>query len=279
MASTTIHSKKALFPLRKEGIKVLQITDLHLLSDPRRPLLGLNTDKTFLDVIESAKSNDWPPDYILLSGDLAQEPVVETYLRLRRHLERLQIPCLCLPGNHDDADVMGDVLQGTEIHFMERLATRQWQIIPLNSQIPGEEGGHICSDEIAKLRRCLEEYPDKNALIAMHHHPIPCQSEWMDTMVINNGNRLFAVLDEYKQAKTLICGHIHQEMDNRHTRYRILGSPSTCFQFKANSKKFKIDLKAPGYRWLVLFSDGTIRTGVQRLPGIPPRIDLAASKY
>lgn len=279
VAANTIHSKKAPRPQLKDGIKVLQITDLHLLSDPRRLLLGLNTDKTFLDVLELAKSKDWPPDYILLSGDLAQEPVVETYLRLRHHLERLNIPCLCLPGNHDNSEVMGNILQGPYIHFMERIVTGQWQIIPLDSQIRGEEGGFISSGEIKKLCRFLEEYPEKHALIALHHHPIPCQSEWMDTMIIKNWKKLFAVLDDYKQTETLICGHIHQEMDNRYAQLRILGCPSTCFQFKENSEKFEIALSSPGYRWLELSSDGTINTGVQRLSGNPQNLDLAASKY
>ena len=59
---------------------------------------------------------------------------------------------------------------------------------------------------------------------------------------------------------------------------KLMSSPSTCIQFAPLSKEFKIDALSPGYRWLELFDDGAISTGVQRLQGIerqsliPPHI-------
>jgi Icc protein len=42
-------------------------------------------------------------------------------------------------------------------------------------------------------------------------------------------------------------------------------TPSTCVQFKPNSKDFALDTVSPGWRTLELFKDGSIETKVERL--------------
>ena len=52
--------------------------------------------------------------------------------------------------------------------------------------------------------------------------------------------------------------------DRRHGLLPLLGTPSTCFQFRPRSAAFSIDDAAPGHRWLHLFSDGRVGTEVGR---------------
>jgi len=58
-----------------------------------------------------------------------------------------------------------------------------------------------------------------------------------------------------------------------------MASPSTCVQFLPKSTAFAVDHAAPGYRWLSLFEDGRIETGVERLDEIPGAVDLASAGY
>jgi len=64
---------------------------------------------------------------------------------------------------------------------------------------------------------------------------------------------------------TLLCGHIHQELDVNWQGRRVLASPSTCVQFKPHCTNFTIDPIAPGWRYLDLHPDGTLSTEVHRL--------------
>jgi len=60
---------------------------------------------------------------------------------------------------------------------------------------------------------------------------------------------------------------------------RLLGCPSTCFQFKPGSADFALDFVPQGYRWLDLYPDGAINTAVVRLESVPEGLDMAAGSY
>ncbi|MEN8260522.1 MAG: metallophosphoesterase, partial [Pseudomonadota bacterium] len=89
-----------------ETVKVLQITDLHILPSPDDTLAGVNTEQCFYEVLSLARQHHWPADLILFTGDLAQHPSRASYLRLLRAFNNLGLPCVCLPGNHDDTGLM-----------------------------------------------------------------------------------------------------------------------------------------------------------------------------
>ena len=60
----------------------------------------------------------------------------------------------------------------------------------------------------------------------------------------------------------MVFGHVHQLHDSTRGGVRLLGTPSTCAQFKPACKEFTIDDKPPAYRRLELFADGRIDTKV-----------------
>jgi Icc protein len=55
-------------------------------------------------------------------------------------------------------------------------------------------------------------------------------------------------------------------MDITAASVRVLGAPSTCFQFLPESKEFSVDNTAPGYRLIQLYADGQIKSEIIRLP-------------
>jgi 3',5'-cyclic-AMP phosphodiesterase len=50
-------------------------------------------------------------------------------------------------------------------------------------------------------------------------------------------------------------------------------------QFAPGSEEFQVDTTAPGYRWLRLFDDGRLDTGVSRVTGITFEIDYTIKGY
>jgi Icc protein len=55
-----------------------------------------------------------------------------------------------------------------------------------------------------------------------------------------------------------LFGHVHQEFDENLSGIRIIGTPSTCRQFKPGSDQFVLDDRPPAYRRVSLHGDGSL---------------------
>lgn len=247
-------------------LSILQITDMHILRSPGETLVGIDTEYYFHAVLEQAFSAHAHFDLVLVTGDLAQSPCQASYQRILNRLEAYRTPCLCLPGNHDNFKLMQQILNTDSVSCRKQTVLENWQIICLNSQIEGSAGGRLSNDELVLLKQCLNDYPTHHTLVAVHHHCIPTDSEWMDTMTIENNDEFLSIIQQHSQVKVITTGHIHQLMDTTIASVRVLGTPSTCFQFTPNSQKFGIDSTAPGYRVIHLYADGQFDSTITRLP-------------
>ncbi|TRX02554.1 3',5'-cyclic-AMP phosphodiesterase [Candidatus Methylobacter oryzae] len=269
------------------SISILQLSDSHIMKEPDGKLLGINTEHYFHACLEQAfrlssrQALAEKPyfDLILFTGDLAQEPCPESYRRILSSLEPYRTPCICLPGNHDDYELMQRVLNTDKVNCRKQVILDNWQLISLNSQIPGEAGGRLAEEELAFLEECLIKIPDRHALIAVHHHLLETKSPWMDAMIIENSQELLAITAKYPQVKVITTGHIHQVMDVRTSTLRILGAPSTCFQFTPEAPDFSVSETAPGYRLIELYADGQVESEVVRLPGSLPELRSITHGY
>jgi Icc protein len=104
-------------------------------------------------------------------------------------------------------------------------------------------------------------------------------SRWLDTMAVDNADEFFSIIDRHPQVRGILWGHVHQEFDTMRSDVRLMASPSTCIQFLPGSGNFAVDAAAPGYRWLSLYPDGRIETGILRLSEVPGSVDLASAGY
>ncbi|NOU14936.1 MAG: 3',5'-cyclic-AMP phosphodiesterase [Methylococcaceae bacterium] len=250
-----------------KNLTILQLSDLHILSEPKATFLGVDTMHYFQECLKLAFSMGRHFDLMLLTGDLAQEPVYQTYQRILSSLKDYSdVPCICLPGNHDDFGLMQQAFVNDAVNCRKQITLGRWQIINLNSQIPGKPAGRLAESELSFLEQCLENFPQQYAFIAVHHHCVKTNSSWMDTMMIENSDELFAHLARFPQVKLITSGHIHQVLDINLGQIRVLGTPSTCFQFEPGCDKFSVVDTAPGFRLFQLGRDGGISTEIVRLP-------------
>lgn len=239
---------------------LLQITDLHILPEYEDRLYGIDTEKTFHATLDQAFAEHDSIDAVLVTGDLTHDPYAPAYRRILKKLESCPCPSFCLPGNHDDYDMMRKILDAGSVSCEKQFFFSNWQIICLNSMKAGSPGGHLAVEELAFLEDCLKQHPKYPALIAVHHHCLKTGSPWLDTMMIDNSEDLFSVTVRNPQVKAITCGHIHQFFDSCNRSLRIIGTPSTCFQFKPNTLTLKIDEKPPAYRLIELYGDGQFET-------------------
>ncbi|EGV16772.1 3',5'-cyclic-AMP phosphodiesterase [Thiocapsa marina] len=257
---------------------LLQLTDPHLFAKADGQLLGVTTRRSFEAVLEHACTHSPHADTLVLTGDLVHDESREGYRSLRRLLDRTGLPYYCIPGNHDSRPLMEDLLGPAALGPVAVHRLGNWNLVFLDSTEPGQDGGRIGGARLAALREALAASPSP-AVIFLHQHPIPVQSDWMDRLSVADGDELIALCNRSPRVKALVCGHIHQEFEQRIDGYSVLGTPSTCVQFAPRRSEFAIDTRAPGYRELTLHQNGALETHVVRLDGYPERALRTARGY
>lgn len=259
--------------------KILQISDLHILPESDATLLGVNTEYYFHQVLATAHAEHGPFDLILVTGDLAQDPCPASYRRILAQLQFYRTKANCLPGNHDDLNLMQEILNQGQVGCKKQLLIGGWQIICLNSQKPDSPVGRLADTELEFLDACLKTEADRPALIALHHHCIASGCTWLDTMQIENSAALLERLDHYPQIKLLTYGHVHKAIASEYRGVGIFSAPSTCFQFELHSEQFSVDDAPPGYRVFELSSDGGFETACYRIDESPKGLSKNVHSY
>lgn len=261
-------------------VKLLQITDCHLGEHLGASLLGVDTDRSLALVIDRALNECGPPDAALFTGDLSDDGYHSAYVRMQDYSRKVGPNCFWLPGNHDSRQGMSRVLAGTAALSPE-IRIANWQILMLDTQVPGEVGGELGAGQLSFLQAALKIATDEglHTLVCLHHHPVKIGSAWLDEQIVSDAGAFFDLLDAYTCVKGVLWGHVHQQIDRVRNGVALMGSPSTCVQFAPGSDHFKADESAPGYRWLELQPDGSVITQVSRVEGVDFNVDLDSKGY
>ncbi len=246
-------------------IRVVQITDTHIFASSDDLFDGVDTSASLAAVIQHIKQQEELPDVVLVSGDLVHDPVSAAYLKLQQQLLGLDVPMFCIPGNHDDPDLMHSSLNLNNLHTNKIIKAGAWGVILLNTHLAGSHAGSLKSEELDFLEQSLKRFRKKFILVCLHHPPVSIASPWMDAMMLENPEDLFSVIDNHKQVRSIIWGHIHQEFRTKRRDVILYGSPSTCIQFKPGSETYARDELGPGYSVLRLYEDGRVEIDTQRI--------------
>jgi Icc protein len=218
-------------------------------------------------------------DALVLTGDLVHDASVEGYLRLLRQLSELEVPAYCLPGNHDDPLTLSQCLNGGGVNTTGNALVGDWNLVLLDSTRSGMDSGFLDSEQLEMLDASLLLHPDRHALICLHHQPVPVESAFMDSMRLENPDDLFSVIGRHPQVRGILWGHVHQAFAARWDSIGLYAAPSTCLQFRPGAERFELDEKPPGFRWLELYGDGRIESGVIRLKRQIGQIEPGADGY
>ncbi len=264
----------------RDSVCLLQLTDPHLFSDGQGALAGVSTSATWHSVLSEVQRRGPRPDAVLVTGDLVHDHRESTYRRLMDDLQVFDAPVYVLPGNHDDGSLMASVFADHDtIRWVGHVVLGEWLVVMLDSTIAGSPGGHLSSDELDRLARTLRDHAERPTLVALHHHPVDVGSAWIDAIGVDNGQDLMELLERHPQARIVLWGHVHQEVDQRLGALRMLATPSTCIQFLPGARNFTLDEIAPGWRYLRLQADGGVETWVERLERLPTGLDLGLRGY
>jgi len=231
-----------------------------LFADADGDLRGTVTQNSLQRVLDHYQAGDWHADRALITGDLIQDDSAEAYDRFRELLLPLNMRMHCVPGNHDVRDLMRPVCSRPPFSYCAKEEVRDWLLLGLDSCITGDAGGEIAAEEFDRLDLIISESSAKHIMVSLHHPPVPMGSTWLDTVALKNGDELLHRLQLLGRVRLLVFGHVHQPYDEEHLGIQVIGTPSTCSQFKPGSDDFAVDDRPPAYRRITLDSDGSFES-------------------
>lgn len=248
-------------------IRIAQISDCHLFADVAKAgYANIAPYHSLASVLQNIATRQI--DLLLITGDLSADGSAQSYVHFKNLLDQHAVSSkyVILPGNHDDTATLKQQFcaQNLWLHYPSQapLTLGNWQIHLLNTKTVGT-GGHISTQDLARLAQSLTHHQDYFQVVAAHHHPIPCDS-WMDAHGWQNGAELVTILQTYSSVKAMIYGHIHAASEQVFNACIYLSCPSTCWQW-AMQAEFGLSEQGPGYRLLELTDGGHINTTIIRV--------------
>ncbi len=249
--------------------RIVQLTDPHLLPHVDDRLRGVPTVRVVSDVIEHLQQEVPDADWLVISGDLAQDESRTTYRRLSEMLGDWTSRVRLIPGNHDDREKLQSVfgpiitMQRERVVFSEQVDA--WRLIGLDSQEPGQVAGRVGSEQLEWLDGELREHAALPTIVFVHHPPVSVETSWFDTIGLLDAEDVRNVIARHAQVKLVCCGHVHFEFEARIGTTQVVTTPAASFQFAPRTPSQQYDFLPPGYRVIEL--DGSeFRTKVVRLP-------------
>ncbi len=259
-------------------LELVQITDSHLFGDAQGKLLGLETRYSLERVVDQVLAERPRVDLMLATGDLSQDGSLDSYRLFRERTACIEAAQRWCPGNHDDRQAMRAATQDSDL-MNPVLDLPGWRVILLDSLVEGAVFGQLDAAQLELLDLALQQAGDRHCLVCLHHHPVSIGSRWMDAIGLRNAEALFDILDRHGQVRAILWGHVHQSFEQVRNGVRLLSSPSTCVQFEPGSEDFQIGNQAPGYRWLRLYADGRVETGISRVEGLVFQLEDGVKGY
>jgi len=231
-----------------------------LYSEAAGSLRGTVTLASLSGVIQHYRNSDWKADFVTATGDLIQDQSAGAYERFKTALSALDLDVYCVPGNHDVRELMQRALNEPPFFYCDTIETKNWLIIGIDSCVAETAGGAISGNEYDRLDQAIAASNADHVMVCLHHPPVVMGSTWLDSVGLDKPEDFYDRIGASAKARLAIFGHVHQAYDNTHHGIQIIGTPSTCRQFKPGSNEFAVDDRPPAYRRIELFADGHFST-------------------
>lgn len=200
---------------------IAQISDLHIRPPGQKAYRVVDTDKYLPAAIEALNALAPQPDLIIITGDLTDFGRPTEYQHLRAQLDLLNTPYYLMPGNHDSTEVLRDsfpdhdyLRQGKFLQYT--VEHHPLRLIMLDTVVPMQSHGALCSERLAWLEARLLEAPGRPTVIAMHHPPFKTGIAHMDAIgLLQGADALEALVARHANVERIISGHLHRSIVRR----------------------------------------------------------------
>ncbi len=195
-------------------VKFIHLSDIHILPRPQT-IRDIDVCARLDAAVNSICTNFSDAAFCMVTGDLSDRGESAAYFEGRAILDRLPMPWYPLLGNHDDRAIaqasLGEAPWHADGFLQYDFQTEAGQFIVLDSLTAGD-GGHLCEKRLGWLRDRLEaaKSQGRKVFIFMHHVPFDIGIPWLDGMKMENGEQMFAILQEFSHIRHMFFGHVHR---------------------------------------------------------------------
>ena len=194
---------------------IAQISDLHVKPPGVLAYRQVDTAAALARCVAALNRFAPRPDFLAISGDLADTPRAEEYDHLVRLLTPLQIPFAAVPGNHDDRARLRAALphqayapSGGALNIAHVVG--DLDLLLADTSVPGAAHGMLDADTLTWLDAALAASATRPALIFLHHPPFVTGITHMDVQNLRNAGDLAALLQRHPRARLVAAGHVHR---------------------------------------------------------------------
>ena len=246
-------------------MEIIQITDLHISKDKTDSKHDCVPYERLTKVLEHISANHSQHSNLVITGDLSNDFTHESYKNISSLIKQFEFNVSILPGNHDDLSMMKLICDDQIKLESLDCKSKYFSIFNFDTHIQDNVKGVINQREIENLDNQLSANRT-NVIIFCHHPLIKVNSEWIDMNITENNNLLVQFMLKHNDITfNVFSGHVHQEFYKRINNVCFYTSPSTCYQFEAQSDNFNVDRSlSNGYRVISLHGN-TLTTNVIRL--------------
>ncbi len=207
-------------------VYIAQISDLHI-KPPGSLAYGRVDTAAALERCVATLNEFAPrPDFVVISGDLADTPTAEEYQHLKRLLTKLELPFAGIPGNHNSREMMRAALPQACAFpsgpLNQRVEVGGLDVVLLDSSVPGKPHGELDAPTLQWLETMLVSSPDRPALLFLHHPPFKTGIWHMDRQNLLNAGELAPIIRRHPRVRLIASGHVH-----RATLTMFAGVPTT----------------------------------------------------
>ncbi|MEU6817876.1 phosphodiesterase [Streptomyces sp. NPDC046860] len=182
-----------------------QISDLHLDG-------GERATRRAERVMDYLRALPRPVDAVLVTGDIADHGEEAEYEQAARILAA-PFPVLTCPGNHDVRPayrkaLLGETPDDTPVNRLHDISGTA--VLMCDSTIPGRDEGRLDAATLDWMDTTLAALPrDTPALIAFHQPPVELHHPLIDSMMLEQPERLAALLETHPHVVAVLTGHAH----------------------------------------------------------------------
>jgi len=240
---------------------ICQLSDLHVRPPGQLAYRRVDTGAYLRRCVAHIAALQPRPDAIVVTGDIADRGAPEEYEHARALLAPLTMPIYVVPGNHDDRAALAHAF-GHHVALSESsefvqcaAAVGPVRLIALDTLLPGEGGGFLCTNRLDWLENELRRAHASPVIILMHHPPFATGIEYMDAVGLKCAYPLEPILRRYDNVQAILCGHVHRTIVRRFAGTTAMTAPSPAHQVAldfADGAAPKFTMEPPGYlvhRW------------------------------
>lgn len=235
-------------------MRLLHLSDLHF-----------GTETSFIKSALLAHIREIPADLVIISGDFTQTGSKAEFIKARTFLDELNLPTLCIPGNHDIP----------RFELIERFSNpyRKFKTYIAPDLSPVLRQGNVCIAGITTARRALPHWNWANGSVSKQqlnmlktaygkdeakyrvcvmHHPVhQAEGNPLQTVVFGGRKALLALKD--MKVDLVLTGHVH------HASITTIedGGHNTVFLSASTALSTRLRTQKNGYN-VVTFSEDSM---------------------